>query len=258
MRFPFVIFSSSIIYCIACTWLASSPILAQPSLIETMQQSMPAIISIAAEEDELFRSPQGATIDPKTGRMVVFQKLYKAKKKIFGAGVIVDPSGLIVTNTHTILNAQKIFVILNDGTTYPAQVLGVVSQYDFAFLKINPSTDLQPITFADSDKIQLGDEIVTIGNSSLLKETISGGKIIGIGVQNGEQVQNKEDLKREETKLIQVDINVYKGDSGGPLFNRNGEFIGLFVAGQIKADRSSFVIPSNKIKEQAEKYIQEP
>ena len=187
-----------------------------------------------------------------TGKMLVRHKLQQATLQRSGAGVIIDPSGLIVTNTHTIFNAKKIFVILHDQTSFPAEVLGFVSQYDFVFLRIQTPAPLSPISWADSDQIHLGDNIVTIGHSDLLKEAISGGKIIGIGVQGGKNLHSTEG---EETKLIQINVNVYKGDSGGPIFDRKGNFVGLMVAGQMKADRSSFAIPANQIREQSKKFL---
>ena len=226
-------------------------IMAQESIIETVQKAMPSVVSVIAENKQTFDTPQTG-IDPKSGRILTRHEIKQATLERSGAGVVLDPSGLIVTNTHTIFNAKKISVILHDQTSFPAEVLGFVSQYDFAFLRIQPPTPLSAISWADSDQIHLGDEIVTVGHSNLLKEAISGGKIIGIGVKGG---KNTRTTQGEETKLIQININVYKGDSGGPIFNRKGEFLGLMVAGQMKANRSSFAIPSNQIKEQSKKFL---
>ena len=225
--------------------------MAQESIIETVQKAMPSVVSVIAENKQTFDTPQTG-IDPKSGRILTRHEIKQATLERSGAGVVIDPSGLIVTNTHTIFNAKKISVILHDQTSFPAEVLGFVSQYDFAFLRIQPPTPLSAISWADSDQIHLGDEIVTVGHSNLLKEAISGGKIIGIGVKGG---KNTRTTQGEETKLIQININVYKGDSGGPIFNRKGEFLGLMVAGQMKANRSSFAIPSNQIKEQSKKFL---
>lgn len=223
----------------------------QDTMIETVQKAMPSLVSVIAQNEQTFDTPQSG-IDPKTGRILTRHELKQVTLQRSGAGVIIDPSGLIVTNTHTIFNAKKVFVILHDQTSFPAQVLGFVSQYDFAFLRIQPTSVLSAISWADSDQIHLGDDIITIGHSELLKEAISGGKIVGIGVQGGKNLRTTEG---EETKLIQVNINVYKGDSGGPIFNRQGEFVGLMVAGQMKADRSSFAIPANQIREQSKEFL---
>ena len=238
------------IYAAFILWM-TPPVLAQESMIETMQKAMSSVVSVIAENDQSFDSPQTG-IDPKTGQILTRHQIKQATLERSGAGIVIDPSGLIVTNTHTIFNAKKVFVILRDQTSFPAEVLGIVSQYDFAFLRIQPPTPLAAISWADSDQIHLGDDIVTIGHSDLLKEAISGGKIIGIGVAGGKNLHSTEG---EETKLIQININVYKGDSGGPIFDRKGNFVGLMVAGQMKTDRSSFAIPSNQIKEQSKKFL---
>lgn len=235
----------------AVVLLMAPQVMAQETIIETVQKAMPSVVSIIAENDQVFDTPQTG-IEPRTGRILTRHEIKQATLKRSGAGVIVDPSGIIVTNTHTIINAKRISVILHDKTSFPAQVLGFVSQYDFAFLRIPAPYPLMTISWADSDQIHLKDEIVTIGHSDLLKEAISGGRIIGIGVKGGKNIHS---TQGEETKLIQVNINIYKGDSGGPIFDRKGQFLGLMVAGEMKADRSSFAIPSNQIKEQSKKYI---
>ena len=230
--------------------LMTPQVMAQETTIETVQKAMSSVVSVIAQNDQIFDTPQTG-LDPKTGTILTRHEIKQAILERSGAGVVIDPAGLIVTNTHTIFNAKNVFVILHDQTSYPAQVLGFVSQYDFAFLRIQPSTPLSAISWADSDQIHLGDEIVTVGHSDLLKEAICAGKIIGIGVKGGKNLHSTEG---EETKLIQININVYKGDSGGPIFDRKGNFVGLMVAGQMKADRSSFAIPSNQIKEQSKKF----
>ena len=231
--------------------LMTPPVMAQDTMIETIQKAMSSVVNVIAENDQSFDSPQTG-IDPKTGRVLTRHQIKQATLQRSGAGIVIDSSGLIVTNTHTIFNAKKVFVTLHDQTTLPAEVLGFVSQYDFAFLRIQPPVPLSPISWADSDQIHLGEEIITIGHSELLKEAISGGKIIGIGVQSGKNLHSTEG---EETKLIQINVNVYKGDSGGPIFDRKGNFVGLMVAGQMKADRSSFAIPANQIREQSKKFL---
>ncbi len=231
--------------------LMAPKVMAQETMIETVQKAMPSVVSVIAENEQTFDTPQSG-IDPKTGRILTRHELKQATLERSGAGVVIDSSGLIVTSTHTIYNAKNIFVILYDQTSLPAQVLGFVSQYDFAFLRIQPPSPLSAISWADSDQIHLGDEIVTVGHSNLLKEAISGGRVIGIGVKGGKNIRTTEG---EETKLIQVNINVYKGDSGGPIFDRKGNFVGLMVAGQMKAARSSFAIPANQIREQSKKFL---
>jgi len=227
------------------SFFSLTPLSAEQDIITTVQKSMPAIVTITAENTKLYQSSQTAAArDPRTGRIVVRRGLATASYNRVGAGVIIDPSGVIVTNAHTISKAGHITVILNDQSEVPAHPMRVIPNYDLAYLSITPPYPLLPIVFADSDKVQLQDEIVTVGNSEVLKQTISGGFIIGIGTSATEKQQGL-----DTTGLLQTSINLYKGDSGGPLLDQKGHLIGLMVAGQIKKDHSSFAIPSNKIKQ---------
>lgn len=239
-RYRFPLFISTL--CLAC--LSSVlPAKGEVSLIETAQKSLPAIVSVTAEIVGV--APGGrpaAAIDKATGRMIILRNVKAAYLKRVGAGVIIDPSGLIATNTHTIANAQKVTVTLNDGTQVAARIVQYFPEEDFALLSINPPYPLLSIELADSDNIRLGEEVITVGNSELLSQTISGGKIIGIGSHNHQKQDGV------NTDMIQINMNVYKGDSGGPLLNRDGQLLGLIVASQADIDRSSFAIPSKKIR----------
>lgn len=156
-----------------------------------------------------------------------------------GAGVILDTSGTIATNTHVIYGATYIQVSLHSGETFPARVLFVSTTDDLSLIKIESTVALIPILWADSNLIQLNDEIIAPGNSELLKTTLSGGHIRAIGVRKGDLTQTPE--------FLELDINPYEGDSGGPVFTRHGEFIGLINAKRLNENRASFVVPSNKI-----------
>ncbi len=227
------------------------PAFGQESLITIVQELMPTIVTIEAQNTKKFKSP-GVSLarDPKTGRVVAARNLTAAAYQRTGAGVIIASSGLIVTNAHVVQNADRIQIRLNDQTVVTARPVWMVNNYDVAFLKIDAGYSLPKVSLANSDELKLRDEIVTVGNSPLLKETISGGRIIGLGVDH----QNRE-TGEQRTDLIQISINLYKGDSGGPLFNREGQLVGLMVAGQIKADHSSFAIPVNKIKGYYQDYL---
>ena len=222
----------------------------QPSMIETLQAFRSSVVEITVENLGAVQSPHAAaTIDKNTGRLLVLRNVKTAYYKRTGAGVIIDPSGLIVTNYHVIAHANKITVGLHDHTAADAKIIRIFPQDDLAFLFINPPHPLSAIQFADSDSIKLGNEVFTIGHSELLDQTIAGGKIIGLGTN---RTKNDAD---NSIDMFQVNMNLYKGDSGGPLFDRGGQLIGLIVAGQTDVDRSSFVIPSNKIKAHYLEYL---
>lgn len=213
------------------------------SLIEAAQKSLPSIVNVTAEVVGIGQSGRpAAAIDKNTGRLIVLRNVKGARMRKTGAGIIIDPSGLIATNAHTIANAQTITVTLADMTEVPAKVVQYFPQEDFALLSIHPPYPLSCVALADSDSIQLGDNIVTVGNSELLRQTISGGKVIGIGAHNQQKQSGV------NTDVIQTNINLYKGDSGGPLLDTEGRLIGLMVAGQTDVDHSSFAIPAKKIR----------
>jgi len=219
------------------------PLFAQPSIIETIQDLFPSIVSIKAENASAAQSPRAAAaIDKNTGRLIVLRKARAAHYQKTGAGVIVNPAGFIATNYHTIADADLISVTLFDNTTLTAKVISVFPQMDLALLGIKAEGPLVPVIFADSDTLSFGDEVFTVGHSEILDKTISEGKIIGLGVQRTQTNENT------GTQLLQVNINLYKGDSGGPLFDRRGRLAGMIVAGQTAVDRSSFAVPSNQIK----------
>jgi S1-C subfamily serine protease len=158
-----------------------------------------------------------------------------------GAGIIIDPSGLIVTNTHVIYGSNIITVTLTDGSSANAAVAFISKTYDFSILKVSPSSPLIPIQWADSDLCALGQNIITIGHSPLLNQTISGGTINGMGTR----------MSSDGTAtpvLIEVSINHYPGDSGGPVFNTAGEFLGLIDSKRTTIQRATFAIPSNMIR----------
>lgn len=228
-----------------------SPGFGQTSIIDQIQQTQNSIVAIRADVSSFYKAPgQKMAIDPATGRMVVLRTLTKASYRRDGAGVIVHRAGIIVTNAHVVDKANEIKVILHDKTEVPAKVIRLIENLDVALLKIDPPYPVAAVPIADSDRIRLGDEIITVGNSQLLNQTVSGGKVIGLGV-------NKTEYKAGNTRtdLIQTTINLYEGDSGGPLFDRNGFLIGLMTAKETAADHSSFAVPSNRIKQYLLEYL---
>jgi S1-C subfamily serine protease len=224
----------------------------QTSIIDQIQQTQNSIVTIHADISSFYKTPgQKAAIDPKTGKMVLLRTVTKASYNRAGAGVVIHPDGIIVTNAHVVDKANQINVTLHDGRELPAKVLRLVGNLDVALLKIETPTALPAVGIADSDQIRLGQEIITVGNSALLNQTVSGGKIKGLGVKRTDQRTGQ-----THTDLIQITVNVYEGDSGGPLFDRNGLLIGLITAKETGADHSSFAIPSNKIKQYLLEYLQ--
>lgn len=158
-----------------------------------------------------------------------------------GSGVIVDPDGLILTNSHVIGDGQakNIVVSLIDGTTEQAQVLWYDSALDLAVIKVN-RTGLSAAEIGDSDTLMVGEPVVAIGNpmSLDLNGTLTTGVVSGL---NRSITVENVTIK----PLIQTDASINPGNSGGPLFNAQGKVIGINTAKMSTAEGLGFSIPIN-------------
>ena len=157
-----------------------------------------------------------------------------------GSGIIFSDEGLILTNSHIVFGRQPIFVILDDGRRYPVILLGADPIYDLAILKIpNAPNDLHKAVLGDSSKIQIGEEVIAIGNPLGLEQTLTRGIISGVD----RIIQ--ETQKTLMLPLIQTDAAINPGNSGGPLVNLCGEVIGINTATMSEAQNIGFAVPIN-------------
>jgi serine protease Do len=138
-----------------------------------------------------------------------------------GSGFIIDPSGLVVTNNHVIADADEVSVILNDGTTLKAELIGTDKKSDLALLKVKSDKPLKAVKFGDSDKLRLGEWVIAIGNPFSLGGTVTAGIV---------SARNRDINSGPYDNYIQTDAAINRGNSGGPLFNLNGEVIGVNTA----------------------------
>ena len=171
-----------------------------------------------------------------------------------GSGVVLDKNGHILTNHHVVTlessnAASTIEVRLSDGTVRTATVVGLDSAADLAVLKINPSgLDLQPITWGDSSKLVSGEAVVALGAPYRRSESVTAGV-----VSNVNRVQPADTKGQNYIPMIQVDVPINHGNSGGPLVNLKGELVGINAQGQASqdggtADGMAFSITSNYAK----------
>jgi serine protease Do len=138
-----------------------------------------------------------------------------------GSGFIIDPAGLVVTNNHVIADADEVNVILNDGTTLKAEIIGRDTKTDLALLKVKAAKPLKAVKFGDSDKLRLGEWVIAIGNPFSLGGTVTAGIV---------SARNRDIQSGPYDNYIQTDAAINRGNSGGPLFNLNGEVIGVNTA----------------------------
>jgi len=201
---------------------------AQDNLIDRIQHTEKSIVTVSTE---LTRTMPG--VPPKS---VTYYRT--------AAGIVIDPNGIIVTNTHTIVDAPFIFVVLRDGTKLPAQVLYASGEFDFSFLRIYPPHHLQSVTWADSSLINIGDTIIAIGNSDYNNQSIMSGQVKSI-------------LQSQSTSsydFLELDLDLNHGDSGGPILDEQGHLLGMIMAKRESQENSSIAIASNRIRRQYLQY----
>jgi serine protease Do len=138
-----------------------------------------------------------------------------------GSGFIIDPSGIVVTNNHVIADADEITVILNDGTRLKADLIGKDTKTDLALLRVKSDKPLKAVKFGDSDKLRLGEWVIAIGNPFSLGGTVTAGIV---------SARNRDINSGPYDNYIQTDAAINRGNSGGPLFNLNGEVVGINTA----------------------------
>src|SRR3981189_2117374 len=144
--------------------------------------------------------------------------LQPRKTNSLGSGFIVDTAGIAVTNNHVIADADEINVIMNDGTKIKAELVGVDKKTDLAVLKFKPVKPLVAVKFGDSDKLRLGEWVIAIGNPFSLGGTVTAGIV---------SARNRDINSGPYDSYIQTDAAINRGNSGGPLFNLDGEVIGV-------------------------------
>ena len=160
-----------------------------------------------------------------------------------GSGFIIDRNGTILTNYHVVDGAQKISVTLSDGKSYDAKVLGKDQKTDIAVLKIDADHDLPVATLGDSDRLEVGEWVMAIGNPFGLDHTVTSGIVSAKGRQIGAGPYDN---------FIQTDASINPGNSGGPLINLRGEVVGINTAIFSQSGGNigiGFAIPTNSIKE---------
>jgi serine protease Do len=156
-----------------------------------------------------------------------------------GAGFIVDPEGLVVTNQHVIANADRIRVKLYDGRTQAATVVGADNATDLALLKIAVN-DLAPLRLGDSDALRVGDSVIAIGNPLEYERSVTAGIVSALGRKVYEAEPSE--------SFIQTDAAINRGNSGGPLLNKRGDVIGVNTVIRSDGRGISFAVPSNVVK----------
>ena len=197
------------------------------SFADQVERLSPAVVNISTttivNEGPAMDMPQFPPGSPFEDFFKNFgDKDRKRRASSLGSGFIIDDAGIVVTNFHVIENAEEITVTLADETAFTATVLGQDQKTDIAVLKIDPGdTALTAVPFGDSDSLRVGDWVLAIGNPFGLGGTVTAGIVSARGRDIGNGPYDD---------FIQTDASINRGNSGGPLFNTEGEVIGINTA----------------------------
>lgn len=220
---------------------------ALPSLAPMLEKVRPAVVSISVEGKKGDRNVRSYRPIPEEFEFFFGPDIFNDQRsersfKGMGSGVIINAEkGYILTNNHVIEGASKITVSLDDGREFKAKLVGSDPQSDVALVQIEKPEKLTEVTFADSDKLRVGDFTVAIGNPFGLGQTVTSGIISALGRSTGNTDDGYE-------SYIQTDAAVNRGNSGGPLINLRGELIGINTAILSPSGGNAgiaFAIPSN-------------
>jgi serine protease Do len=237
---------------------------APDSFADLAAKLLPGVVNISSTQTVAARSERGGPEVPVFPPGSPFEQFFKdylernrpggpgapggrapqapRKSQSLGSGFIVDSSGIVVTNNHVIADADEITVTTHDGVTMKATLVGRDERTDLAVLKVSPDKPLTAVAFGDSDKSRVGDWVLAIGNPFGLGGSVTAGIVSARGrdIQQGPY-----------DNFIQTDAAINKGNSGGPLFNMDGDVIGINTAIYSPSGGSigiGFSIPSNLAK----------
>ena len=164
--------------------------------------------------EEFFKNRRGPGDTPAPNRS-------PRRVSSLGSGFVIDPAGIVVTNNHVIAEADEITVIFNDGSRLKAEVIGRDQKTDLAVLRVTPDKPLKAVKFANSEKVRLGEWVIAIGNPFSLGGTVTAGIV---------SARNRDINSGPYDNYIQTDASINRGNSGGPLFNLDGDVVGVNTA----------------------------
>ena len=224
------------------------------SFADLAEKLMPSVVNISTTQTVTtnknpfpFQFPPGSRLEDMFKEFGVPET---RKAMALGSGFIIDAKGIVVTNNHVIKGAEDILVRVNGDKEYKVTIIGSDPLSDIAVLKMETKNKFIPVKFGDSDKARIGDWVIAIGNPFGLGGTVTSGIISARNRSIG--------LSRYED-FIQTDASINQGNSGGPLFNMDGDVIGINTAILSPTGASSgigFAIPSNNAKRVIDQLIE--
>ncbi|HJT42220.1 MAG TPA: Do family serine endopeptidase [Rhizomicrobium sp.] len=234
-------------------FVIATPAWARPapdSFADLANKLLPTVVNISTSQT-LKAPPQNAMpqLPPGSPLEDLFKNFLGPKSNTprhvtsLGSGFIIDPAGYIVTNNHVIEDSEQITVALQDGTQLPARVVGRDVKTDIALLKVAPRKPLPATHFGDSDKARVGDWVIAIGDPFGIGSTVTAGIV---------SARNRNINAGPYDDFIQTDAPINRGNSGGPLFDMDGNVVGINSAIFSPSGGSvgiGFAIPANLARE---------
>lgn len=229
----------------------------QSAVINVVKQANPAVVSIVISQYVPNNTSNGSLNSylcsflgtcSNSGNSSNNGSGYSKQEVGAGSGFVISSNGYILTNKHVVANPQDSYtVIMNNGKTYNAKIVGLDPTNDIAVVKIN-ATNLPTLTLGNSSNLQLGESVVAIGNAlGQYQNTIDTGVVSGL--DRSVQAQDPATNAIEQlTGVIQTDAEINPGNSGGPLLNLKGQVIGINTAVASSAHGIGFAIPINQAK----------
>ena len=216
------------------------------SFADLAEKLMPSVVNISTTQTIVTTNTNPFPFEFPPGSP--FEDLFKEfgtpkerKASALGSGFIIDVEGIVITNNHVIQGAEDILVRVDGEKEYKAKVLGTDPLSDIAVLKIESKEKFTPVKFGNSDNAGIGDWVIAIGNPFGLGGTVTSGII---------SARNRDIGMNRYEDFIQTDASINVGNSGGPLFDMNGDVIGINTAilGQSGSIGIGFSIPANSAK----------
>ncbi len=216
------------------------------SFADLAEKLMPSVVNISTTQTIVTTNTNPFPFEFPPGSP--FEDLFKEfgtpkerKASALGSGFIIDVEGIVITNNHVIQGAEDILVRVDGEKEYKAKVLGTDPLSDIAVLKIESKEKFTPVKFGNSDNARIGDWVIAIGNPFGLGGTVTSGII---------SARNRDIGMNRYEDFIQTDASINVGNSGGPLFDMNGDVIGINTAilGQSGSIGIGFSIPANSAK----------
>ncbi len=196
---------------------------------EALGRSGPAVVKLETQRKVFFQGnsnlPSELLIDPYLQRFFGIQGLKQPYSRIErgqGSGVIFSPNGLVLTNAHVVEKTDRLMIVMSDGRKVPGRVIGQDALTDLAVIQLEGSGPWPSAPLGNSDKLEVGDWAIAVGNPFGLQNTVTLGIISNLN-RNVSQLG----ISGKRLELIQTDAAINPGNSGGPLLNAKGEVVGI-------------------------------